>query len=83
MTEGEIVHYSQGLGYHAFFGSHLIAWGHSLGSERVYSDANRNARKYLAICTCWQKCNYTNTYVGVLSNLYFYIQNIENLNVSS
>ena len=30
MTEGEIVHYSQGLGYHAFFGPHLIAWGHSL-----------------------------------------------------
>ena len=39
MTEGEIVHYSQGLGYHAFFGPHLIAWGHSLGSELVYSDA--------------------------------------------
>ena len=30
MTEGEIVHYSQGLGYHAFFGPCL---GHSLGSE--------------------------------------------------
>ena len=29
MTEGEIVHYSQGLGYHAFFGPHLIAWGQS------------------------------------------------------
>ena len=56
MTEGEIVHYSHGLGYHAFFGPHLIAWGHSLRSqpgvtawgqslrsERVYSDANRNA----------------------------------------
>ena len=42
MTEGEI-DYSQGLGYHAFFGPHLIACGHSLGSEQVYSDANRNA----------------------------------------
>ena len=39
MTEGEIVHNSQGLGYHAFFGPRLIAWGHSLGSEQVYSDA--------------------------------------------
>ena len=29
MTEGEIVHYSHGLGYHAFFGPHLIAWGQS------------------------------------------------------
>ena len=45
MTEGEIVHYSQGLGYHSFFGPHLIVWGHSLGSEQVYSDANRNATK--------------------------------------
>ena len=43
MTEGEIVHYSQGLGYHVFFGPHLIVWGHSLGSELVYSDANGNA----------------------------------------
>ena len=39
MTEGEIVHYSQGLGYHAFFGPP----SHSLGSELVYSDANGNA----------------------------------------
>ena len=29
MTEGEIVHYSQGLGYHEFFGPCLIAWGQS------------------------------------------------------